>query len=112
MKNVTVIGSGTMGNGIAHVFALHQYAVTLVDIQDSALQKAVATIEKNLTRQVDKGLIDASMKAGALANITTTTSISSGCSKADIVVEAASEQLDIKLNIFKELDASAPGHAI
>ena len=112
MKNVTVVGSGTMGNGIAHVFALHGHRVTLVDIQDTAVKKALETITKNLARQVDKGLINATQKDAALANISTTTSLQSGCSKADLVVEAASEQIDIKLNIFKELDMAAPTHAI
>ena len=101
-----------MGNGIAHVFALYGYIVTLIDIDESALQRGLAVIEKNLTRQVDKGIIDAALKASALQNIKTTTSVAEGCKTADLVVEAASEQIDIKLNIFKEIDSSAPPHAI
>ncbi|MEJ1240223.1 3-hydroxybutyryl-CoA dehydrogenase [Chryseolinea sp. T2] len=112
MKHVSVIGSGTMGNGIAHVFALYGYSVKLIDIHESALQKGVANIDKNLSRQVDKGTIDAARKASALANISLTTSISEGCRNADLVVEAASEQIDIKLNIFKEIDGCVPPHAI
>ena len=112
MKHVSVIGSGTMGNGIAHVFALYGHSVTLIDISDAALKRGLATIEKNLTRQVDKGSIEALHKASALGNITTTTSLSDGCTNADLVVEAASEQVDVKLNIFKEIDGAAPSHAI
>lgn len=112
MKHVTVIGSGTMGNGIAHVFALYGHAVTLIDINEAALQRGMAAIEKNLTRQVDKGVIEASRKTVALDNITTTTSLDAGCRTADLIVEAASEQIDVKLDIFKQIDASAPSHSI
>jgi len=112
MKHVTVIGSGTMGNGIAHVFALYEHSVTLVDIDEASLQRGMTTIDKNLARQVDKGVIDASRKALALSHITTTTSLDAGTSTADLVVEAASEQIDTKLNIFKQIDKSAPAHAI
>lgn len=112
MKHITVIGSGTMGNGIAHVFALHGHSVVLVDINEAALQKGMATIEKNLGRQVEKGLIDAAQKSGTLGNITTSTSISTGCCQADLVVEAVSEQVDVKFSIFREIDAAAPTHAI
>jgi 3-hydroxybutyryl-CoA dehydrogenase len=112
MKHISVIGSGTMGNGIAHVFALHGFSVKLIDIHESALQKGIGNIDKNLARQVEKGTIDASRKALALSHISLTTSISEGCRNADLVVEAASEQLDIKLNIFKEIDGCAPVYAI
>lgn len=112
MKHVTVIGSGTMGNGIAHVMALYGHSVVLVDLHDDALQKGVATIDRNLSRQVDKGTIDSARKASALANITTTTSITAGCRNADLVIEAASEQTDTKLSIFQEADGAAPPHAI
>ena len=112
MKHVSVIGSGTMGNGIAHVFALHGFSVKLIDIHESALQKGIGNIDKNLARQVEKGTIDASRKTSALSHISLTTSISEGCRNADLVVEAASEQIDIKLNIFKEIDGAAPAHAI
>jgi len=110
MKNISVIGSGTMGNGIAHVFALYDYHVSLVDISQEALQKAQATITKNLSRQVEKGSITEERKKQALNNITTHTVIKSGIEKAELIVEAATENIDLKLKIFQELDATAaPG---
>jgi 3-hydroxybutyryl-CoA dehydrogenase len=112
MKNITVIGSGTMGNGIAHAFAQSNYNVNLVDISDVALTKAIATITKNLDRQVQKGTITEETKNSTLKNITTYTDISSGSSNADLVVEAASENIDIKLKIFKQLDEVCPPHTI
>ncbi len=112
MKNITVIGSGTMGNGIAHVFAQNNFNVSLVDVNEAALQRAIATIGKNLDRQVAKGLITEEQKAATLANITTYTQLSSGAANADLVVEAASENFDIKTSIFKELDKIAPANAI
>lgn len=112
MKNITVIGSGTMGNGIAHVFAQNNFNVSLVDVNEAALQRAIATIGKNLDRQVAKGLITEEQKAATLANITTHTQLSSGAANADLVVEAASENFDIKTSIFKELDKVAPANAI
>ena len=112
MKNITVIGSGTMGNGIAHAFAQSNYNVNLVDISDAALTKAIATITKNLDRQVQKGTITEEIKNSTLKNITTYTDISSGSSNADLVVEAASENIDIKLKIFKQLDEVCPPHTI
>jgi 3-hydroxybutyryl-CoA dehydrogenase len=99
MKNITVIGSGTMGNGIAHAFAQSGYVVNLVDINEAALQKAIATITKNLDRQVQKGTITEDAKNVTLKNITTNTDIVAGAKNADLVVEAASENLDIKLSI-------------
>jgi 3-hydroxybutyryl-CoA dehydrogenase len=104
MQNITVIGSGTMGNGIAHCFAQSGYKVALVDISEVALQKALSTIEKNLDRMVKKELISADDKAKTLANISTHTSLKDGVKSAQLVVEAASEDLNIKLKIFKELD--------
>ncbi len=104
MKNITVIGSGTMGNGIAHTFAQFGYNVNLVDINEAALQKAIATITKNLDRQVQKGTITEEAKAITLNNITTLTDMAKGAANADLVVEAASENIDIKLKIFKQLD--------
>lgn len=104
MKNISVIGSGTMGNGIAHVFAQNGYQVNLVDIKQEALDKAMATIEKNLDRQLKKELIDETKKAETLKNITTYTEMSAGVKHADLVVEAATENVDLKLSIFKELD--------
>jgi 3-hydroxybutyryl-CoA dehydrogenase len=107
MKNISVIGSGTMGNGIAHVFALNDYNVSLIDISEPALQKALVTIGKNLSRQVEKGSISEEMKKKALQNITTHTVIKSGIKDSGLVVEAASENVDIKLKIFRELDEVA-----
>jgi 3-hydroxybutyryl-CoA dehydrogenase len=112
MKNITVIGSGTMGNGIAHAFAQSNYNVNLVDISDAALTKAIATITKNLDRQVQKGTITEETKNSTLKNITTYTDIVNGSSNADLVVEAASENIEIKLKIFKQLDEVCPSHTI
>jgi 3-hydroxybutyryl-CoA dehydrogenase len=110
MKNVSVIGSGTMGNGIAHVFALHGYSVSLVDISEDALKKALATIEKNLNRQVEKGSITEALKAKSMASISTTTLFKEGLREADLVVEAATENVDLKLKIFRDMDESTkPG---
>lgn len=112
MKNITVIGSGTMGNGIAHVFAQYGYQVSLVDINDAALQKALATISKNLDRQVAKGALTEADKNATLANIKTYTQLADGAKNADLVVEAASENVNIKLSIFKQLDEICPAHTI
>lgn len=112
MKNISVIGSGTMGNGIAHVFAQYGYTVSLVDINEAALKKALATIEKNLDRQVSKQLITEEAKKVALSNIATFIDLKDGILKADLVVEAATENVMLKLDIFKEMDALAPKSAI
>ena len=104
MKNITVIGAGTMGNGIAHTFAQKDFNVNLVDISADALAKAVATIAKNLDRMVKKERITEADKANTLANITTYTDMSAGVKGADLVVEAATENIDLKLKIFKQLD--------
>jgi 3-hydroxybutyryl-CoA dehydrogenase len=112
MTNISIIGSGTMGNGIAHVFAQFGYHVSLVDVSEDALKKAITTIEKNLTRQVDKGTISDSQKNQALQNITTTSSLKHGVENAELVVEAATENLDLKLKIFRELDSYSNGSAI
>lgn len=112
MKNIAVIGSGTMGNGIAHTFAQHNYSVSLIDVSADALKKAQATIEKNLARQVEKGTISAEIKTQALANITTHTVIQEGVKNADLVIEAATENIDLKLNIFREIDAFTKPEAI
>ncbi|HRD40954.1 MAG TPA: 3-hydroxybutyryl-CoA dehydrogenase [Bacteroidia bacterium] len=112
MKNITVIGSGTMGNGIAHTFAQFGYAVSLIDINEAALQKAIATITKNLDRQVAKGSITEADKAATLGNIKTSTDLKSAAQNADLVVEAASENVDIKLKIFKQLDEICPEKTI
>jgi 3-hydroxybutyryl-CoA dehydrogenase len=112
MKNITVIGSGTMGNGIAHTFAQCGYKVNLVDINDKALEKALATISKNLDRQVQKGSIQESQKASTLANITTSTDLKKASGSADLVIEAASENVEIKLKLFKELDEICPPETV
>lgn len=108
MKNVSVIGSGTMGNGIAHVFAQNGFKVNLVDISSEALEKALKTIEKNLDRLVAKERIDETTKTATLNNITTHTELKAGVAEADLVIEAATENAEIKLKIFKDLDKYAP----
>src|SRR5436190_9169329 len=112
MKNIAVIGSGTMGNGIAHVFAQTGYKVALIDISEDALTKALATIEKNLDRQVSKQSITEETKRSALNNITTYTAIKSGVQGADLAVEAATENVDLKLKIFKEMDDACGANTI
>jgi 3-hydroxybutyryl-CoA dehydrogenase len=104
MKQIAVIGAGTMGNGIAHVFAQNGYKVNLVDISQASLDKGLATITKNLDRMMAKEVIDASKKEATLGNIITYTNLKEGVSNTDLVVEAATENLDIKLQIFKDLD--------
>lgn len=104
MNKVAVLGAGTMGNGIAHVFAMNGYAVTMVDIRQEALDKALDTISRNLDRMVAKGAIDPNKKAQTLANLITNTDIAKACPDADLVVEAATENIDLKLKIFKQLD--------
>jgi 3-hydroxybutyryl-CoA dehydrogenase len=104
MKNVAVIGAGTMGNGIAHVFAQFNHQVHLIDVSQSALDKAIVTIEKNLDRQVAKEAITLSEKEATLNNLKTFTSIAEGVKGVELVVEAATENIDLKLKIFKELD--------
>lgn len=101
-----------MGNGIAHTFAQCGYQVNLVDINEGALQKAIATITKNLDRQVQKGSITEEVKSSTLKNITTHTDLAQAAAKADLVVEAASENTDIKFNIFKQLDKICPPETI
>lgn len=112
MKNIAVIGSGTMGNGIAHTFAQFGYQVNLIDINAAALEKAMATISKNLDRQVAKGTLSEADKNNTLANITSITDLQSGVANADLIVEAATENTDLKLKIFKDLDQFAKPDAI
>ncbi len=112
MKNITVIGAGTMGNGIAHVFAMHGHEVQLADVSHQALDKALGTIAKNLDRMVAKEKITAGDKAKALQNITTHTEIAEAVNRAGLVVEAATEQVDLKLDLFRKMDAHAPEDAI
>ncbi len=105
MKNIAVIGAGTMGNGIAHVFAQCGYQVNLVDISQDSLDRAIATITKNLDRQIKKEKITEADKTSTLGNITCVTDMSAGVANADLVVEAATENVDLKLKIFKDLDS-------
>ena len=108
MTKVSVVGAGTMGNGIAHVFAQNGYTVTLIDIVQSQLDKALQTISKNFDRQIAKGTATEQQKAAALKNIITCTDIPKGVKEAELVVEAATENVDLKLKIFKQLDESTP----
>jgi 3-hydroxybutyryl-CoA dehydrogenase len=108
IKNVSVIGAGTMGNGIAHVFAQSGFAVNLIDVNAAQLEKAVATITKNLDRQVAKGTLTEEQKQTALANLTTATDMAAGVQNAHLIVEAATENVELKLKIFKQLDEVAP----
>jgi len=112
MLNVAVIGSGTMGNGIAHVFAQHGFPVALIDINQPALDKALGTIGKNLDRQVTKGSLTVEDKDATLGRLTTYTSLAEGVREAQLVVEAATENIDLKLKIFRDLDQHAPKEAI
>lgn len=108
MKNISVIGAGTMGNGIAHVFAQAGFSVNLVDVNPSQLQRAQDTITKNLDRQLTKGTITEAEKSKTLGNISYVNDISGGVIKADLVVEAATENVNLKIEIFRQLDMSAP----
>jgi 3-hydroxybutyryl-CoA dehydrogenase len=110
--NISVIGAGQMGNGIAHVFAQSGHRVTLIDIAQPSLDKALATIAKNLDRQVAKGGLSEEQKAATLKNITTATDMAAGVKSAELVVEAATENVDLKLKIFRDLDANAPANCI
>jgi 3-hydroxybutyryl-CoA dehydrogenase len=112
MKNIAVIGAGTMGNGIAHTFAQFGFNVQLIDISQAALDKGLATISKNLDRMVAKEKISEEDKTNTLNNITTYTSIKDGVQYASLVVEAATENVDLKLKIFKELDEVSPEDTI
>lgn len=112
MKVVSVIGSGTMGNGIAHTFAQAGFKVNLIDLSQERITAAFATIEKNLERQVSKGIINPSQKEAALANIKSFTRMDTGVKEADLVIEAATEDLNIKLKIFGDLDKLCKADAI
>jgi 3-hydroxybutyryl-CoA dehydrogenase len=112
IKNVTVIGSGTMGNGIAHVFAQYGFTVTLNDINQEFLDKGIKTISSNLDRQVKKGTLTEEQKSATLANIKTSLVLSEAVKQADIVIEAATENRNIKFDIFRTIDTNAPAHAI
>ncbi|MBK8497612.1 MAG: 3-hydroxybutyryl-CoA dehydrogenase [Flavobacteriales bacterium] len=110
--NISVIGAGQMGNGIAHVFAQSGHPVTLIDLAQAGLDKGLATIGKNLDRQVAKGTITEEQKVATLGNISTSTDLASGVKSAGLVVEAATENVDLKLKIFRDLDANAPAGCI
>lgn len=104
MKNITVIGAGTMGNGIAHVFAQNGFKVSLVDVSQDALDKGIATISKNLDRQVAKGKLTEDQKLKTIKNLRTHTGLETGAADVDLVVEAATENKELKLKIFAELE--------
>ncbi len=112
MNNITVIGAGTMGNGIAHVFAQKGHPVVLIDRSKDALERAIATIEKNLDRLVAKERITEEVKASTLGNISTSSDLVSAVSEADLVVEAATENVDLKLKIFEDIDKAAPADCV
>jgi 3-hydroxybutyryl-CoA dehydrogenase len=112
MTNIAVIGAGTMGNGIAHVFAQFNYKVTLIDVNENQLKKALETITKNAERQVNKQIITEEQKNNLLANLQLQSSIEAGVKNADLVVEAATENINLKLEIFKQLDNFAPENCI
>ncbi len=112
MKNISVIGAGTMGNGITHVCAQNGFAVNLIDIQQSQLENALVTIGKNLDRQIAKGILPPGQKAAVLERIQIFTDLEAGVKAADLVIEAASENSDLKLKIFSRLDTLAPASAI
>jgi len=112
IKRVTVIGAGTMGNGICHVFAQNGFKVNLNDVSQPQLDKALNLINSNLDRQLSKGTISEETKQETLKNITTITSLTAGVLGADLVIEAATENVDLKLKIFREIDAAAPANCI
>ena len=112
LQNITVIGAGTMGNGIAHVFAQSGFTVSIVDVSAAQLEKALQTIGKNLDRQVMKGTLTEEQKQSALSNLSTHTDIALGAVNAHLIVEAATENVDLKLKIFKQLDEVAPRGAL
>jgi 3-hydroxybutyryl-CoA dehydrogenase len=112
IKNITVIGAGTMGNGICHVFAQFGYNVSMLDISQEAMNKAVANIGKNMDRQIAKQLLTEEQKQEALARIATFTDMKEAVKEADLVVEAATENIDLKIKIFQQLDEVAPAHTI
>ena len=112
MKEIAVIGAGTMGNGIAHVFAQSGFNVTLIDVQDAALERALSTIGRNLDRLIKKEKITETDKEATLGRIRTSTAMDEGVANATLIVEAATERTDLKLSIFKAMDAAAPADCI
>ena len=111
MKGIAVVGAGTMGNGIAHVFAQNDWDVTLIDVDEGQLEKALATIRKNFDRQIKKGALTEADRDGALGHITTATDLAAAA-KAELIVEAATENPELKFTIFEKLDEVAPDGAI
>ena len=112
LKIVTVIGSGTMGNGICHVFAQSGFNVHMMDINQAAMDKALGVIGKNMDRQIAKNALTEADKQAALGRITTYTDMAEAVKDADIVIEAATENIDLKVKIFQQLDQLAPEHCI
>lgn len=112
IKNITVVGSGTMGNGICHVFAQAGFKVSMMDINQAAMDKALVTIGKNMDRQIAKGTMTEGAKETAIANITTFTDMAAAVVDADLVVEAATENIDLKMKIFQQLDELSPAKTI
>jgi 3-hydroxybutyryl-CoA dehydrogenase len=112
VKKIAVIGAGTMGNGIAHVFAQSGYEVNLIDISEAALQRALKTIGGNMDRMIAKEKLTEAQKTEALARLHPVTDLKQGVASADLVVEAATENIDLKLRIFADMDAHAPEHCI
>jgi 3-hydroxybutyryl-CoA dehydrogenase len=112
LQHITVIGAGTMGNGIAHVFAQTGFKVVLVDVQGSQLEKALATISKNIDRQIAKGSVTEDEKKITLSNLTTSTDLIKGVVNAGLVIEAATENIELKLKIFESIDNATPADAI
>jgi 3-hydroxybutyryl-CoA dehydrogenase len=112
IKNIAVIGAGTMGNGIAHVFAQNNFLVNLIDISQAQLDQAISAIKKNLNRQVAKNTISEEIKDKTIANISTFTSMKEGVTKSDLIIEEATENENVKLKIFKEIDELAPQNCI
>jgi len=108
IRDVSVVGAGTMGNGIAHLFAQHGFLVNLVDVDAAQLENAIATIGKNLDRQIAKGLLSEEEKKTTLANISTVSDVVTGVKNAQLIIEAATENIELKLKIFKQLDEAAP----
>ncbi|HKL88105.1 MAG TPA: 3-hydroxyacyl-CoA dehydrogenase NAD-binding domain-containing protein, partial [Salinibacter sp.] len=112
IEQTAVVGAGTMGNGIAHVFALHGYDVTLIDVDADLLDQATTTIGENLERQVNKEKIEAADRDAALDRLSTTTDTAEGVQDVDLVVEAVPEEQELKADVFSDLDAHAPDDAI
>lgn len=112
MKNIVVVGAGTMGNGIAHVFAINGFQVKLVDVSATTLKRALATISKNLDRMLRKEKISAEDKTRTLVNIETSQNLETAVKKADLIVEATTENADLKLQLFKQMDEVAPKNTI